>query len=148
MKKRKSMLCLAVAAVFAFLAVMAAMAAQQAPEEITIKASIWPSPTKTPVKFSHAKHAQEYKIACTQCHHVYKDGKNTWKEGDQVEKCDKCHTEATVQGEAKLPPEEKKLNLKLAFHKNCLDCHKKLKAENAESKAPVTCVQCHPGAKE
>ena len=103
MKKGRLVSCLAIAAVFIFSAALLALAAQQAPYEITLKPAIWPSPTKTPVQFSHKKHSQEYKVACDQCHHIYKDGKNTWKEGDQVEKCEKCHTEPTVQGEGKLP---------------------------------------------
>jgi hypothetical protein len=128
-----------------FSAALLALAAQQPPDEITLKPSIWPTLTKTPVKFSHKLHATQYKIACNQCHHVYKDGKNTWKEGDEVQKCEKCHTNAITQGEMKLSPEEKKLNLKYAFHTNCQPCHKKAKAENPESKAPTTCAGCHPG---
>jgi hypothetical protein len=78
---------------------------------------------------------------------VYKDGKNTWKEGDAVQKCDACHTEATIEGEKKLPPDQQKLNLKLAFHNNCIPCHQKLKKETPDTKAPVTCAQCHPQKK-
>jgi hypothetical protein len=149
MKKGKLVSCLAAAAVVMFSAALLVWAAQQAPDEITIKPALWPTLTKAPVVFSHKKHSADYKVACNQCHHIYKDGKNTWKEGDAVEKCDKCHTNAVVQGEAKLTPEEKKLNLKLAFHNNCLNnCHKKLKAEKPDSKAPVACTGCHPGAKE
>ncbi len=148
MKKGKLVSCLAVAALFMFSAVLLALAAQQAPEEITIKPSIWTTVTKTSVKFEHKKHAEEYKIACTQCHHIYKDGKNVWKQGDPVEKCEKCHTNTITQGEMKLTPDEKKLNLKLAFHNNCQPCHKKLKAEKPDTKAPTTCNGCHPVAKE
>ncbi|MGA2225647.1 MAG: cytochrome c3 family protein [Syntrophobacteraceae bacterium] len=148
MKKGKLVSCLAIAAVFMFSAALLALAQQKAPDEITIKSELWPTPTKAAVKFSHKKHAEEYKVACNQCHHVYKDGQNTWKEGDTVQKCDKCHTEATVQGEGKLPPDQKKLNLKFAFHSNCTPCHKKLKSEKPDTKAPTTCAGCHPGEKE
>ena len=148
MKKRKLVSCLALAAVFMFSAALLVLAAQQVPDEITLKPSIWPTLTKTSVKLSHLKHSKDYKVACDQCHHIYKDGKNTWKEGDEVQKCEKCHTEATTQGEMKLSPEQKKLNLKFAFHTNCQPCHKKAKAANAESKAPTTCAGCHPGAKD
>ncbi|SPF40904.1 Cytochrome c, class III [Syntrophobacter sp. SbD1] len=144
MKKRKLVSCLAIAVVFMFSAALLAMAAQQVPETITIKPPIWSTLTKTPVEFSHKKHSAEYKIACDQCHHVIKDGKNIWKEGDEVQKCEKCHTEATTQGEMKLPPDQKKLNLKMAFHNRCQNCHKKVKAEKPESKAPTTCAGCHP----
>lgn len=137
----------ALAAVFVFSAALLAFAAQQAPESITLKPSLWANLTKAPVVFSHKKHAEDYKIACDKCHHVFKDGKNVWKEGDHVDKCDKCHTEPTIQGEKKLSPDQQKLNLKLAFHNNCVGCHQKLKKEKPDTKAPVTCAQCHPGAK-
>ncbi len=145
MKKRKFVSCLAITALFMFSAVFLGLAAQQAPEKITLKPSIWPTETKTPVEFSHKKHSAEYKVACDQCHHVMKDGKNVWKEGDEVKKCETCHTEATTQGEMKLPPDQKKLNLKIAFHTKCQTCHKKAKAEKPDSKAPTTCTGCHPG---
>ncbi len=148
MKKGRLVSSLAIAAVFIFSAALLALAAQQVPVEITLKPAIWPSPTMTPVQFNHKKHSQELKIACTQCHHLYKDGVNTWKEGDQVEQCEKCHTEPTVLGEMKLPPDQQKLNLKFAFHTNCQPCHKKMKAEKPDTKAPTICTGCHPAAKQ
>jgi hypothetical protein len=125
-----------------------AVVAADVKDEFNIKAGIWPTPTKAAVPFTHKKHAEDYKIACTDCHHVFKDGKNVWKEGDPVQKCEACHTNTEVQGEAKLPPEEKKLNLKLAFHNNCQGCHKQLKKDKPDTKAPVTCTGCHPGEKK
>jgi hypothetical protein len=129
-----------------FTAAMVVMAQQKAPEQITIKE--FPNPTKGAVEFSHQKHNVEYKIACNQCHHKYADGKNVWKEGDPVEKCNKCHTEMTVEGEKKLPPDQQKLNLKLAFHNDCQGCHLKMKKENPSTKAAVTCTACHPAEKK
>ena len=121
-------------------------ATQKAPDTINIKASLWPNPTKGPVKFSHKKHAEDYKVACAECHHVFKDGKNVWKEGDKVDKCEACHNEPTITGEMKLPPDKQKLNLKIAFHKNCQGCHQQLKKKDPAkyAKIPVTCAQCHP----
>jgi hypothetical protein len=119
---------------------------QEVPETITIQSTLWPQVTKGPVTFSHKKHAGEYKVTCTECHHVYKEGKNEWKEGDKVQKCQECHNEPTIQQEKKLPPDQQKLNLKLAFHNNCQECHKKYKKEHTDSKIPVTCAGCHPKA--
>lgn len=136
--------CGLVALCFVFAAALVGIAADKGPDTIKPTASIWPNPTKTNVEFTHKKHVEDYKIACTQCHHVYKDGQNTWKEGDPVQKCDACHTEATVEGEKKLTPEQQKLNLKLAFHNNCIPCHQKEKKDKPDTKAPVTCAQCHP----
>ena len=135
----------ALAVLFLFSVAFLAYAAD-APDSITLKPGLWANLTKAPVVLSHKKHAEEYKIACADCHHVYKDGKNVYKQGDAVDKCDKCHTEPTIQGEKKLPPDQKKLNLKLAYHDNCIGCHQKLKKEKPDSKIPVTCAQCHPGA--
>ncbi len=87
---------------------------------------------KSPVEFHHKQHSVDLKIACTQCHHNYKNGKNVWKEGDKVVLCAQCH---------KLKREGKVLDLRNAFHKNCKDCHKK------EKKGPTKCNECHPKKK-
>lgn len=125
-----------------------AVVAADVQDEFNIKAGLWATPTKAAVPFTHKKHAEDYKIACADCHHVFKDGKNVWKEGDPVQKCEECHTNAEIQGEAKLPPEEKKLNLKLAFHNNCQGCHKQLKKDKPDTTAPITCTGCHPAEKK
>jgi hypothetical protein len=124
-------------------------AEQKVPEKITIESTLWKKHTKSPVDFNHKKHQEDYKIKCVECHHVYKDGKNTWKEGDKVQKCMECHNEATIKGEKKLPKDKQKLNLKLAFHNNCTACHKKLKKKDRKkyAKIPTTCVKCHPKKK-
>jgi len=94
--------------------------------------------TKAAVDMTHKKHAETYKIACAECHHVYKDGKNIWKQGDKVQKCGECH-KAADQG--------KTLALQLAYHKNCKDCHTKLKTEGKKT-GPTVCAQCHPVEKK
>jgi hypothetical protein len=148
MKGGKLISCTVVAALVVFVAAFVVMAQQKAADEMDIKAGLWATPTKSAVKFTHKKHAEDHKVACNECHHVYQDGKNVWKDTDAVEKCEKCHNEPTIQGEKKLPPEQQKLNLKLAFHNNCQACHQKLKKEKPDTTAPVTCAQCHPGSKE
>ncbi len=124
-------------------------AEQEVPDVITIQAKLWKEHTKSPVTFAHKKHHEEYKVECTECHHVYKEGKNTWKEGDKVKKCMECHTEPTIKAEKKLPEAQQKLNLKLAFHNNCQGCHKKLKMKDREKygEIPTTCIKCHPKEK-
>lgn len=146
MTRGKSGLC-GIVAVLLVLAVAFVVVAADQPDMATIKAALWPTPTKAPVQLTHKKHADEYKIACADCHHKYEGGKNVWKEGDPVQKCEACHTEPTIQGEKKLPPDQQKLNLKLAFHENCVGCHQKTKKEKPDTKAPVTCTGCHPGSK-
>ncbi len=109
-------------------------AAQKAPDVIKIE-NKYPVDKKGPVNFSHKKHEVDYKVACTECHHEYKDGKNVWKQGDPVKKCAECHPAEGKQG-------DKVLNLQNAFHKNCKDCHKQ---KNDDAKAPFKkCTGCHP----
>jgi hypothetical protein len=108
-------------------------AAQQVPDEFMIE-NKYKDDKKGPVKLTHKKHAEEYKVACTDCHHEYKDGKNVWKDTDPVKKCStpSCHDTEKKQGNAD------KLNL--AFHKNCQTCHKELKGKQAPFK---NCNDCH-----
>jgi hypothetical protein len=109
-------------------------AAQEVTEVITIENQGYISDKKGPVKFNHLKHNKDYKVSCTQCHHLYKDGENQWKEGDHVDRCIVCHN----------PAEEKDKAIKLqnAFHKNCRDCHSEAFKEGKA--APSTkCSDCH-----
>lgn len=94
--------------------------------------------TKTAVDFTHEKHEKTHKIACADCHHVYKDGKNIWKQGDKVQKCSECHKAAEAG---------KTLTLQNAFHKNCKDCHTKLKTEGKKT-GPTLCAKCHLAEKK
>jgi hypothetical protein len=87
---------------------------------------------KGPVKLSHKKHSVDYKVACTECHHEYKDGKNVWNDKMPVKKCSACHDPEKKQGNAD--------KLQLAYHKNCQTCHKELKGKEAPWKK---CADCH-----
>jgi len=116
----------------------------EAPDTISIKDPKWEQHTKCPVEFTHKTHAEDYGVACADCHHVYQDGQNVWKQGDPACACSSCHTELTITGEKKLPEDQQKLNLKLAFHNNCVECHKEKKKEDPKTGAPVTCTGCHP----
>jgi len=106
---------------------------------------------------SHKKHAEEYKnekgekIKCDDCHHVYKDGKNVWKEGDHVDKCVKCHSglkNLSPSKARKLKPEEQVKELSWAYHENCYNCHKAVKAVNKKANAPKSCAKCHKKIKK
>ncbi len=100
---------------------------------------------KGPVKFSHEKHVKEHKIACTECHHVYVNGKNVWKEGQPVKKCSECHNPIKKKG-------QKPMDLMHAYHKNCMGCHKQLAKEGKISKAEYKklrrCNTCHQKKKK
>lgn len=99
-----------------------------------------------PVKFNHAKHQDEYKnpegkpIPCQECHHVYENGKNVWKDDDKVQKCVECHDPEKTNAKNK---NQKKLQL--AFHSDCKDCHEAVVKAGIveEDKAPFKkCIQC------
>ena len=109
-----------------------ALTAADVPDEIKIQNEGYKSDKKGAVNFHHKKHHVDYKFACTECHHTYKDGKNTWKEGDPVQKCSECHNPLKKEG--------KVMKLQNAYHKNCKNCHKELKDKNAPYKK---CNDCH-----
>jgi hypothetical protein len=123
-----------------FLSVAALTAAekQTAPDEIMLENKGYKKDKKGPVKLTHKKHNVDYKIACVDCHHVYKDGKNVWEEGQPVQKCSECHNVYMLGKDLReASDEEKKLSLYKAYHDNCKGCHKK------EQKGPVKCAECH-----
>ena len=146
--KKRSLIVLSAAAlsvVFLFAIVYATTAT--CPDTITMESKLFPTHKKSLVDFTHTKHNVDYKIACADCHHVIKDGKNTFKEGDPVQKCAECHKEAkapTGEGAPKLSKAEKiKTYYYSAIHENCAGCHKELK-KAAKPTGPTTCSKCHP----
>jgi hypothetical protein len=123
-------------------------AMEQAPDTVTMHSPVFDKHKKGLVTFTHMKHHMDYKIPCADCHHVYKEGKNVWKEGDEVQKCMYCHSEPKApraeKGESAPSKAEKiKKYYYSAIHENCVGCHKALKKE-AKSTGPTTCNACHP----
>ena len=109
------------------------LTAADVPDEFKIENKGYKKDKKKPVSFHHKKHAEEYKAACTDCHHEYEGDKNVWKEGQPVKKCSACHDPKKKSG--------KVMKLQNAYHRNCKDCHKKL---NDDKKAPFKkCTGCH-----
>ena len=113
-----------------------ALTAADVPDEVIIQNEGYKKDKKGPVKLSHKKHETEYKVACTECHHEYKECKNVWKEGQPVKKCSECHNP--------LKKEDKVIKLQNAYHKNCKNCHKALIKDGKSKKAPFKkCNDCH-----
>jgi predicted CXXCH cytochrome family protein len=110
------------------------LVATDAPEEI-ILGDGFDFMMKPAVTFSHKKHAVDYKLACTDCHHIFKDGKNVFKEGDPVQKCLACHDPTESKGNV--------MKLRLAFHKNCMDCHKEMEKAGKNADPTQKCDDCH-----
>ena len=111
------------------------LTAADVPDEVTIENKGYQKDKKGPVKLSHKKHI-DYGVACTDCHHEYKDGKNVWKEGAPVKKCSECHNPLKKDGKTK--------KLQNAYHRNCKNCHKEVIAKEPTKKAPFKkCTECH-----
>jgi hypothetical protein len=145
--KRSKVISMVVAVCFGLVMAGVAVATDKGPETITMDSKVYAKHTKALVTFSHAKHNVDYKIACTECHHVYQDGKNVWKEGDEVKKCDSCHTGAKAPKEPALSKAEKIKGYHYsAIHENCKGCHKVAMKEGKA--APTKCTECHPKAAE
>jgi hypothetical protein len=88
--------------------------------------------TKSPVLFRHQPH-EGAGLSCTACHHDYAGGRNIWRQGLPVQKCEACHL---VQPRAGL------LDLKNAFHRQCKACHLKLRQRGGTA-GPIKCQDCH-----
>ena len=148
--KKRSLLTLAVAGMAVAFLLSVVYAAQEVADTITMNSGVYAKHKKALVNLSHKKHNVDYKIPCMDCHHVYKDGKNVWKQGDVVQKCDvkECHSKAKApkakEGEKRLSRTEKARQgfHYSAIHENCVGCHKVAKKEGKV--APTKCVECHP----
>jgi hypothetical protein len=134
MKERMLTLSLCFLTGFMFIAV-GVLTAADVPDEVKIENPGYKSDKKGAVLLSHKKHQVDYKVACIECHHDYKDGKNVWKEGDPVKKCIECHDTNKKQGKI-----DKSQN---AFHKNCKDCHKEQTKAGKKNAPYKKCNDCH-----
>lgn len=114
---------------------------QEVKDSFIIKSDLFTEDTKKNIEFSHKKHNEEYSVACKDCHHIFEDGKNVWEEGQEVKKCQACHT--VVKPIAECSPAEKKLHLQKSIHDNCKGCHMVLKKEKKPA-GPIKCLECHP----
>lgn len=134
--KRKTLIAAIITALIGVVCMAGLLAAADVPDEVIIKDPGYSKYKKGPVKLTHKKHTDEYGVKCVDCHHVYEDGKNVWKEGDPIKKCSECHPEKKSEGKLY------KMKAGTAYHKNCKDCHKEAK------KGPYKkCNDCH-GEKE
>ena len=138
MKKRILLLSAVILSVAVFAGV-GILIATDIPDEIPIKSDAFTTYKKGPVPFTHKKHNVDYKITCAECHHVYKEGKNIYKEGDPVKKCSACHDPLKSNGEVK--------KLMLAYHKNCMGCHKALEKAAKKTGPTKKCNDCHENKK-
>lgn len=106
------------------------LAAGFSQDEMTqVDNDIFENPQRPPTLFNHEDHNETAEIEdCTQCHHLYEDGKLVEDESSEEMRCADCHEEKKV---------EKTPSLMQAFHLNCKGCHMK------ENRGPVMCGECH-----
>ena len=103
------------------------LAADRGPQTIKIDVN----KAKLVVKaFPHHKHQemQGLKGKCNSCHHTARPGK-------KPPKCGTCHRLVK-----KKDPETGATGFAVAFHKNCLTCHKR----QADKPHLAKCITCHP----
>ena len=106
------------------------LATATAQEDMThIDNSVFENPRRPPAVFKHDQHNEAAQIEeCSECHHVYSNGKRVEDESSEDQSCADCHE-----------PEDsgRKPGLVKAFHMNCKDCHRQTK------RGPLMCGQCH-----
>jgi hypothetical protein len=98
------------------------------PESVVVPYPIGENPKAGIVQklFAHRRHAQEFRIACGECHHVYENGKNIWNEGMPIQKCSECH-DAPWKGQKNLVTS---FQLRIFLdHPSCARCHRKGKGD-------------------
>lgn len=76
---------------------------------------------KPPIRFDHRAHMEDYNTECIDCHHL-----------GSMKKCSECH---------KKKDRGAVINLKIAFHQQCHDCHRR-------TSGPRACINCHRGNKK
>lgn len=134
MKKKKGLSAIIIVATAAIFATAGILIAGDVPDKISIENEGYKKDKKPAVLLNHKAHSEDYKVACTECHHLYEDGNNAWKDSDPVQKCSECHDPNKKQG--------KQYKLQNAFHKNCKNCHKEI--DPSSKKAPSKkCNDCH-----
>jgi len=90
--------------------------------------------TRSAVSLPHNRHV-EAGLSCTDCHHIYENGKNILdesklEEGNQGIRCSACHGPKS------------RLNLEKAFHNQCTGCHRKYLIDKKKT-GPRYCGGCH-----
>ena len=81
------------------------------------------------VAFPHSKHAS---VECKTCHH---------KDADAPKKCTDAGCHDSLEFKDAANAKDIKL-VEVAFHAQCIDCHKALKKENKPT-GPTACGKCH-----
>lgn len=106
------------------------LASAYSQEDMTVMDnSAFDNPQRVSSLFKHDEHNEAAGVEdCSECHHVYEDGKKVEDESSEDSSCSDCHgNEASGNTPA----------LMKAFHANCKGCHLELR------KGPIMCGECH-----
>jgi hypothetical protein len=101
-----------------------ALAAQDAIMKLA-NPKVFGSPSRPPVRFTHAGHQWLEGVTCLSCHHSSEGG-----EDPVLAACASCHTTPRA--------------LQAAFHLSCITCHDAEKRKGRIT-GPRTCGECHAG---
>jgi hypothetical protein len=113
----------------AAVAVMSAAVVGSQENLTVLRSDAFPRPQRPPVAFAHDAHNEKAGIdACSECHHVYLDGKRVDDESSEDKACSDCHA---------LGDSGRRPGLMKAYHLNCKGCHQ------ARKQGPVMCGECH-----
>jgi len=123
---RKSVMALAI---FIFANVFLFVSGYSQEDMQFIDNSVFDRPQRTQAAFNHDEHNEAAEIdECSECHHIYEDGKFMEDESSEDQRCSDCHE---LISNTNMP------SLRKAFHKNCKGCHQ---GRNA---GPIMCGECH-----
>lgn len=102
-------------------------------ETIVIDNTVFKSKSRSPVRFSHARHMSLDQVSCTDCHHRFEKKRNVLDPTELTEDnrsiyCRFCHSKPS--------------DLQSAYHRLCIKCHQSMIKKNS-SAGPRLCGECH-----
>ena len=114
---------------FVIVSVFVLVSANSQEDMERIDNSVFKNPKRVSALFRHDEHNEKADIEdCSECHHIYEDGKKIEDESSEDQYCSDCHE---LRASGSVPA------LMKAFHMNCKGCHLDQK------EGPVTCGECH-----
>jgi hypothetical protein len=91
-----------------------------------------PGKAQKAVPFAHSKHTS---VECAHCHHTME------ADGGAIKSCTEAGCHDSLDFKDKDNAKDIKL-VEVAYHKQCIDCHKDLKKEQKPT-GPTACGKCH-----